>query len=282
MDDPTPPASEGADLLAEIAASTVQESAAAVPLPSGPTAATLEPVDRWGRKFDPSLHLTDKHGRPALRRGRTLIMRRGAPRPDSSAAVSPPTAPPIRARLAVEDADAASQPDAGGVAPAGAPAGEQLPPEQLLSSGPGMEPAEFERRARAGARLIRKAAHRLGRAVAGDEGDYLVRPPDLNEGREIEDATFDAQMEAGRLIPAAAWIFLAVALGGYAWRVSQTQTAQGRWDDLWARWTGKRPRGRVIEQPATEQAAAATPQQAPTDPTTGAVILHDDPFSPRR
>lgn len=50
------------------------------PAPGGQGAApaSLDGLtDRWGRAFDPAIHLTDRNGRPAVRGGRTLVTKPG-------------------------------------------------------------------------------------------------------------------------------------------------------------------------------------------------------------
>ena len=279
MIEETPPAA--ADLLGEIAASTAKETAAAVvPPPSIAPAGESAPTDRWGRKFDPLLHKVKADGSPQLRAGRTLIKLPGAPAGDSTIMPGASATPQGSRRLAVgaggpEPGQAAADP--GELDQAGA---DQA---QADSAGiPELSPDEFDRRAHTGARMVRKALHRLGRIVAGgDAGDYIEKHG-FNEGKDIEDSTFDIQKESGRLVPAAGWIMLGVAVGSYAFRVWNTDHNQDRVADFISNVTGRPrpPKSRIIEQPNQHQQNSPAPAPEPLD-GDGQPAMADDPFNPK-
>lgn len=279
---PPPPGSVGAQTTNadEIAARIASESAAAVPRPASLDSATANtpgpqgggggPVDRWGRAFDPELHVTNKHGEPALRGG-TLITRAGKQGSGPGAATrQAATGPGVNVadqkRLALEAARGAGAADED----------QDDAPQPEQPAAPAFTPEEFRRRAESAAKFVRKAFGRFGRWMAGEEGEYQTIDGS-HEGQEIQDATLDVQMEYQKLLPVGSVAMLIMAVGSYSARCWGSEKNQERVDELWAKFQGRPVPRKPTEKPQPGQPPQPKPAadyEPPAKPVTVRVIPH--------
>jgi len=257
--------------MAEIAQRISSESMAAVPRPAslGPAPSAPGLVDRWGRAFDAALHLTKKDGTPATRGG-TLITLKGKQGngPQVRQATARPDSVAEQIRLVREAAgEAEGQPSGEGDELAGGQGAEEAAEE----AAPQLSPEEFQRRAAAGARFVRKIMGKFGRWMAGEEGEFQTIDG-AHEGKDIEDSTLDVQMEYGKLVPAGSVALLLFNVSTYVGRCWGTEKNQERVEVLVARFTGRpapvKPQVRhdqVVQVQQQQPAPTNKPAPAPVE-----------------
>lgn len=233
------------DEILKLAQETAHETETSIP-PANPrpdgggqdSAINSEPVDRYGRKFDPAIHVTTKSGAPALYRGRTLIVKTGMQGHHSKrgAARETPTPSGEGSSLGEEGGE--------GAAPEGnAGAGGAGQPELLHGDAGDLGPTPEERRFKAeiDARNTRRFFRRLGIWLAGpEEGEFKKGDLD-DEGIEIQQTAQDWYVEAGVQLPIGAGFMFLFASVSYLARTWNSERHQDRLATWWDILNGKSP-----------------------------------------
>lgn len=262
----------GAADLADLAAETARETEAAIPPPHGapaaptsqpsPAASTTGPTDRWGRAFDPNIHLTNKVGEPAVNRktGRLLCL----PGQGLGRAVAPkPAAPGV---------GASSLGDMSGELEPGPAAGGDAAEEVM--GGP--EPVMFDPAgAELDSRVVRRALRWLGRWMGGpEEGDFKTAPDD--EGGDIQQAYKDWAIDNQIRLPVGAGFMLFLSVGSYLNRVWNTPRHQQRMEDLMDRINGRPVR---VRDEGKRQDEGGQPGQTKEAPRQAARVIESGPVA---